>query len=119
MSTDNRKLVETITDAATLTHLLPELAGLLRRLLKKKTFTADPSSNVMNYVKFKAVMAGSIVLKRYLENQIILPNPNVNTTINMFHHELTIDHLSMWLGSSEDRALHWYRKVKGSNPVQA
>ena len=35
------------------------------------------------------------------------------------YHELTIDHLSMWLGSSVDRALHRYRKVMGSNPVQA
>ena len=25
----------------------------------------------------------------------------------------------MWLGSSVDRALHRYRKVMGSNPVQA
>ena len=35
------------------------------------------------------------------------------------YHKLTIDHLSMWLGSSVDRALHRYRKVMGSNPVQA
>ena len=35
------------------------------------------------------------------------------------YHELTIDHLSMWLGSLVDRALHRYRKVMGSNPVQA
>ena len=44
--------------------------------------------------------------------------------IHVFHYhrvydELTIDHLSMWLGSSVDRALHRYRKVMGSNPVQA
>ena len=35
------------------------------------------------------------------------------------YHKLTIDHLSMWLGSSVDRALHQYRKVMGSNPIQA
>ena len=29
------------------------------------------------------------------------------------------DHLSMWLDSSVDRALHRYRKVIGSSPVQA
>ena len=34
-------------------------------------------------------------------------------------NKLTIDHLSMWLGSSVDRALHRYRKVMGSNPIQA
>ena len=35
------------------------------------------------------------------------------------YYELTIDHLSMWLDSSVDRALHRYRKVMGSSPVQA
>ena len=35
------------------------------------------------------------------------------------YYELTIDHLSMWLDSLVDRALHRYRKVMGSNPVQA
>ena len=34
-------------------------------------------------------------------------------------HLVTIDHLSMWLGSSVDRALHRYGKVMASNPVQA
>ena len=33
------------------------------------------------------------------------------------YDELTFDHLSMWLGSSLERALHRYRKVIGSNPV--
>ena len=32
--------------------------------------------------------------------------------------KLTINHLSMWLDSSVDRALHRYRKDIGSNPVQ-
>ena len=35
------------------------------------------------------------------------------------YHELTIDHLSMWLGSSVVRALHRYCKVMGSNLIQA
>ena len=34
------------------------------------------------------------------------------------YDELTIDHLSMLLDSSVDRALHWYPKVMGSSPVQ-
>ena len=33
------------------------------------------------------------------------------------YYELTIDHLSMWLDSSVDRALHRYRKVMGSNQL--
>ena len=32
------------------------------------------------------------------------------------YDELTIDHLSMWLRSSVDRALHQYPKVMDSNP---
>ena len=39
--------------------------------------------------------------------------------MRIVYHEHTIDHPSMWLGSSVDRALHRYRKVMGSNPVQA
>ena len=35
----------------------------------------------------------------------------------MVYDELTIDHLSMWLGSSVDRALYRYRKVMGSSLV--
>ena len=35
------------------------------------------------------------------------------------YDELKIDHLSMWLDSSVDRALHRYCKVMGSSPVQA
>ena len=51
----DNKLVKTILDAATLTGIV---AG----------------SNVMNYAKFTAVMAGSIALKKYLEDQKILPD---------------------------------------------
>ena len=49
------------------------LAGLSKKTTKEN-FTADPSANVMNYVKFTAVMAGSIALKKYLEDQKILPD---------------------------------------------
>jgi len=40
----------------------------------KENFTSDPSSSFMNYVKFTVVMAGSIALKKYLEDQKILPD---------------------------------------------
>ena len=65
--TDN-KLVKTILDAATLTGI-----GWASKKVAKENFTSDPSSNIMNYVKFTAVMAGSIALKKYLEDQKILP----------------------------------------------
>ena len=62
----DNKLVKTVIDAATLT-------GLAAKKAVKENFTSDPSSSAMNYVKFTAVMAGSIALKQYLEDQKILP----------------------------------------------
>ena len=69
--TDN-KLVRTILDAATLTGIAAGI-GWAAKKVAKENFTSDPSSNIMNYAKFTAVMAGSIALKKYLENQDILP----------------------------------------------
>ena len=69
--TDN-KLVKTIMDAATLTGIAAGIGWGLKKVAKEN-FTSDPSSSAMNYVKFTAVMAGSIALKRYLEDQKILP----------------------------------------------
>jgi len=40
----------------------------------KENFTADPSSSPMNYMKFSAALAGSIALKKYFEDQKILPS---------------------------------------------
>ena len=48
--------------------------GWIAKKTVKENFTADPSSNVMNYVKFTAVMAESIAIKQYLEDQKILPS---------------------------------------------
>ena len=56
------KLVKTITDAATLTGLAAGIGWIAKKVVKE-TFTADPGSNVVNYVKFTAVMAWSIALK--------------------------------------------------------
>ena len=53
--------------------LLLVLAGLAEKKIKED-LTKDPSANLMNYVKFTAVMAGSIALKKYLEDQKILPD---------------------------------------------
>jgi len=39
----------------------------------KENFTSDPSSSFMNYMEFTGVMAASIGLKNYLEEQKILP----------------------------------------------
>lgn len=66
------KLMKTLLDAGTLTGLAPGI-GWIGKKAVKESFTGDLSSNVMNFVKFTAVMAGSIALKRYLEDQEILP----------------------------------------------
>jgi len=68
----DNKLVKTVIDAATLTGLAAGIGWALKKVVKEN-FTSDPSSNVMNYVQFTAVMAGSIALKKYLEDQKILP----------------------------------------------
>ena len=69
----NNKLVQTIIDAATLTGLATGIGWIAKKVVKEN-FTQDPSSNVMNYVKFTAVMAASVAAKKYLEDQNILPD---------------------------------------------
>ena len=71
MSDNN--LVKTIMDAATLTGIAAGI-GWIGKKVVKENFTNDSSSNVMNYAKFVAVMAASIALKRYLQDQKILPD---------------------------------------------
>ena len=39
----------------------------------KENFLGDPSNSFMNYGKFTAVLAGSMALKTYLEDQKIIP----------------------------------------------
>ena len=69
----DNKLVKMIMDAATLTGLAAGIGWISKEVLKEN-MTADPSANIMNYAKFTAVMAGSIALRQYLEDQKILPN---------------------------------------------
>ena len=70
---DNNKLVKTIMDGATLTGLVAGIGWIAKRVVKEN-FTAAPSSNIINYAKFTAIMAGSIALKQYLQDQKILPD---------------------------------------------
>ena len=69
----DNKLVKSILDAATITGLVAGI-GWIGKKAVKESFTADPSANIMNYVKFTAVMAGSIALKKYLDDRKILPD---------------------------------------------
>ena len=68
----NNKLVKTIIDAATITGLAAGIGWVAKKVVKEN-FTSDPRNSAMNYAKFSAVMAGSIALKQYLEDQKILP----------------------------------------------
>ena len=68
----DNKLVKTIIDAATLTGFAAGIGWLAKKVVKEN-FTSDPNSSARNYAKFTAVMAGSIALKQYLEDQKILP----------------------------------------------
>ena len=72
LNKSDNKLVKTILDAATLTGLAAGIGWIVRKVAKEN-FTSDPSSNIMNYVKFTGVMAGSIWLKNYLQREEILP----------------------------------------------
>ena len=68
----DNKLVKTIVEAATLTGIAAGI-GWIAKKVAKENFTPNPSSNIMNYIKFTAVMAASIALEKYLEDQKILP----------------------------------------------
>ena len=69
----DNKLVKTIIEAATLTGLAAGIGWVSKKVLKEEV-TANPATNVMNYVKFTAVMAASIALRDYLEKQKTLPD---------------------------------------------
>jgi len=69
----DNKLVKTIMDAATLTGLAAGISWANKKVLKEDV-TANPSTNIMNYVKFTVITASSIAAKDYLEKQKILPD---------------------------------------------
>ena len=69
---EQNKLLKTVTDSAVLVGLTAGVGYLAKKMLKEN-FLGDPSSSIMNYVKFTAVLAGSMALKTYLEDQKIIP----------------------------------------------
>ena len=68
---EQNRLVKTVTDSAILVSLRAGV-GYLKKMLKEN-FLGDPSSSIMNYAKFTTVLAGSMALKTYLEDQKISP----------------------------------------------
>ena len=71
MSQQN-KLVKTVTDSAVMVGLAAGVGYIAKKMLKEN-FLGDPSMSVMNYGKWIAIMAGSMALKTYREDQKILP----------------------------------------------
>jgi len=69
----DNKFVKTVIDSATLTLLAVGIGWAAKKVVKEN-FTSDPSNSPMSYVKFTAVMAGSISLKKYLEDKKIIPD---------------------------------------------
>ena len=69
---EQNKLVKTVTDSTVLVGLTVGVGYLAKKMLKEN-FLGDPSSSIMNYVKFTAVLAGFMALKTYLEDQKIIP----------------------------------------------
>ena len=56
----DNKLVKTVLDTATFTGLAAGIGWVAKKAVNWN-FITDPSNSAMNYVKFTAVMAGSIV----------------------------------------------------------
>ena len=80
----DNKLVKSLLDAATITGLVAGIGWIGRKIIKED-LTKDPTANAMNYVKFTAVMAGSIALKKYLEDQKILPTNVWASALALWH----------------------------------
>ena len=65
---EQNKLVKTVTDSVVLVGLTAGVGFIAKKMLKEN-FLGDPSSSIMSYAKFTGVLAGSMALKTYLEDQ--------------------------------------------------
>ena len=70
---EQNKLVKTVTDSAVLIGLTAGVGYFIAKKMLKENFFGDPSSSIMIYAKFTTVLAGSMALKTYLEDQKIIP----------------------------------------------
>jgi len=69
----DNKLVKSLMDAAVITGLASGIGWATKKVFKM-SFTADRSNSFENFGKFTVVVAGSVALKQYLEDQKILPS---------------------------------------------
>ena len=65
-------VMKTVEEAAVLTSIVAGIGWVGKKALKE-TFTGDPSSSVMNYVKMTAAVAGGIALRDYLQKEKYIP----------------------------------------------
>ena len=71
-SKEENKCVKIATDITVLIALVTGVGYLGKKILNEN-FLGDPSSNIMNFLKFTGTLAGSMELKTYLEDQKIIP----------------------------------------------
>ena len=64
----DNKIVKIVFDVATLRSLTAGISWGAKKTVKEN-FTAEPSSNAKNYVKFTVVLVVAIALKQYLEKK--------------------------------------------------
>ena len=64
MSQQN-KLVKTVTDSAVMVGLAAGVGYIAKKMLKED-FLGDPSTSVMYYGKWTAILAGSMALKKLI-----------------------------------------------------
>ena len=66
------KMIKTITDASVVIGIAAGV-GYIGKKTMKESFINDPSTSLPNYGKWVVVLAGSMYIKQYLEDQKILP----------------------------------------------
>jgi len=66
------KLVKSTMDSAVIIGVAA-IIGYAGKKVMRENFLGDPSTSVTNYGKWVLVLAGSMYVKQYLEDQKILP----------------------------------------------
>ena len=65
-------MIKTVTDASVVIGLAAGVGYVSKKVLKE-SFLNDPSTSLPNYGKWVLVLASSMYLKQYLEDQKIIP----------------------------------------------
>ena len=71
--TKENKFIKSLMESSVLVGISTGV-GYIAKNMMKEPLISDPSSNLMNYGKWVAVMTGSIYLRYYLEMKKINPS---------------------------------------------